>query len=138
MILDKCIVLRILTLTGCPLCRERHPMCRLKNHTVIKIWLLVGFHPATRSVESTPADNTRKRVWQSIEKEKRKKERSKFNITIIRNFTRRNYRFWESVPMERSYLYMRSGDFYCSWGGGGSMRSPVGKPALHLDHCIIG
>ena len=25
--------------------------------------LLVGFHPATWSVQSTPADNTRKRVW---------------------------------------------------------------------------
>ena len=46
-------------------------MCRLKNPTVI--WLLVGFHPATRSVQSTPADNTRKRVWQYIEKEKERK-----------------------------------------------------------------
>ena len=35
-------------------------LCRLKNPTVISIWLLVGFHPATRSVQSTPADNTRK------------------------------------------------------------------------------
>ena len=55
-------------------------MCRLKNPTVISIWLLVavvGFHPATRSVQSTPADNTRKRVWQYIEKERRKKERKK-------------------------------------------------------------
>ena len=33
--LDKCIVLRIGTLTGCPLCRESHPLCRLKNPTVI-------------------------------------------------------------------------------------------------------
>ena len=41
--------------------------------TVISIWLLVGFHPATRSVQSTPADNTRKRVWQYIEKEKERK-----------------------------------------------------------------
>ena len=69
MTLDKCIVLRIGTLTGCPLCRESHPLCRLKNPTVISIWLLVGFHPATRSVQSTPADNTQKRVWQYIEKE---------------------------------------------------------------------
>ena len=76
MTLDKCIVLRIGTLTGCPLCRESHPMCRLKNPTV-KIWSLVGFHPATRSVQSTPADNTRKRVWQYIEKE-RKKEKTLF------------------------------------------------------------
>ena len=43
-----------------------HPLCRLKNPTV-----LVGFHPATRSVQSTPADNTRKRVWQYIEKERK-------------------------------------------------------------------
>ena len=43
-------------------------MCRLKNPMVISIWLLVGFHPANRSVQSTPADNTRKRVWQYIEK----------------------------------------------------------------------
>ena len=45
------------------------PLCRLKNPTVISILLLVGFHPATRSVQSTPADNTGKRVWQYIEKE---------------------------------------------------------------------
>ena len=70
MTLDKCIILQIGTLTGCPQCRESHPLCRLKNPTVISIWLLVGFHPATRSVQSTPADNTRKRVWQYIEKEK--------------------------------------------------------------------
>ena len=78
MTLDKCIVLRIRTLTGCPLCRESHTLCRQKNPTVISIWLLVGFHPATRSVQSTTADNTRKRVWQYIEKEReRKKERKK-------------------------------------------------------------
>ena len=53
--------------------RESHPLCRLKNPTVISIWLLVGFHPATRSVQSTPADNTRKRVWQYIKKEKKDK-----------------------------------------------------------------
>ena len=35
MTLDKCIVLQIGTLTGCPLCRESHPLCRLKNPTVI-------------------------------------------------------------------------------------------------------
>ena len=34
------------TLTGCLLCRESHPLCRLNNPTVIKIWLLIGFHPA--------------------------------------------------------------------------------------------
>ena len=37
---------------------------------IISIWLLVGFHAATLSVQSTPADNTRKRAWQYIEKEK--------------------------------------------------------------------
>ena len=57
MTVDKCIVLRIGTLTGCPLCRESHPLCRLKNPAVISIWLLVGFYPATRSVQCTPADN---------------------------------------------------------------------------------
>ena len=46
MTLDKCIVLWIGTLTGCPLCRESHPLCRLKNPKIISIWLLVGFHPA--------------------------------------------------------------------------------------------
>ena len=61
MTLDKCIVLRFGMLTGWPLCRESHPLCRLKNPTVILIWLLVGFHPATWSVQCTPADNTRKR-----------------------------------------------------------------------------
>ena len=78
MTLDKCIVLRIGMLTGCPLCRESHPLCRLKSPTGISIWLLVGFHPATRSVQSTPADNTQKRVWQYIEKE-RKKNRDGFS-----------------------------------------------------------
>ena len=48
--------------TGCPLCRESHPLCRLKNPTVISIWLLVGFHPATRSVQCTHADYARKRA----------------------------------------------------------------------------
>ena len=71
MTLNKCIVLPIGTLTGHPLCRESHPLCRLKSPTVISIWLLVGFHPATRNVQSTPADNTWKRVWQYIEKERK-------------------------------------------------------------------
>ena len=58
----KYIVLRIGALTGCPLYKESHPLCRVKEPTIIKIWLLLGFHPATRIVQSTPADNTRKRV----------------------------------------------------------------------------
>ena len=41
---------------------------------VISIWLLVGFHPATWNVQSTPADNTRNRVCQYIEKERKKKD----------------------------------------------------------------
>ena len=65
----KCIVLWIWTLTGCPLYRESHPLCWLKNPTVISIWLIVGFYPATRSVQSTPANYTRKRVWKYIKKE---------------------------------------------------------------------
>ena len=68
---DKCIVLRIGTLTGCPLCRESHPLCRLKNPTVISIWLLLGCHPATRSVQCTPADNARKRAPGSIYRRRR-------------------------------------------------------------------
>ena len=52
MTLNKCAVLWIGTLTGCPLCRESHPSCKLKNPTVIQIWLLIGFHPATRSVQT--------------------------------------------------------------------------------------
>ena len=56
--------------SGCPLYKESHNLCRLKNPTVILIWLLVSIHPATRSVHSTPANNTRKRVWQYIEKER--------------------------------------------------------------------
>ena len=35
MTLNKCPVLRIGTLTGGPLCRESHPLCRLKNPTVV-------------------------------------------------------------------------------------------------------
>ena len=71
MTLDKCIFLRIGALTGCLLCRESHPLYRLKNPKVISIWLLVGFHPSMRSVQSTPADITQKRVWQYIEKERK-------------------------------------------------------------------
>ena len=33
--LDKFTILWIKTLTGCPLCRESHPLCRLKNPMVI-------------------------------------------------------------------------------------------------------
>ena len=72
MTLDKCIVLRIRTLTGCPLNRESHPLCRLKNPTVIFRWLLVGFHPATRSVQCSSADNARKRAPGSIYIERKK------------------------------------------------------------------
>ena len=52
------------------------PLVQVKEPYGNLIWLLVGFHPAPRSVQSTPVDNTRKRVWQYIEEE-RKKERKK-------------------------------------------------------------
>ena len=35
MTLNKSAVLRIGTLTGGPLCRDSHPLCRLKNPTVV-------------------------------------------------------------------------------------------------------
>ena len=57
--------------------------------------LLVGFHPATQSVQSTPADNAREGVRQYIEKEKRKKERVlnsfyvlKVKVSSFENFMR--------------------------------------------------
>ena len=37
MTLNKCAVLRIGALTGGPLCRESHLLCRLKNPTVVYI-----------------------------------------------------------------------------------------------------
>ena len=46
--LDKCAVLRIGTLTGGQLCRESHPMCRLKNPAV-------AFILQNRCVQRTPA-----------------------------------------------------------------------------------
>ena len=84
MTLDKCIVLRIVTLNGCPLCRESHPLCRLKNPTVISIWLLVGFHAVTRSVHGRPVDNTRKRIWQYIDTER------KNNVKLLCGVTKTN------------------------------------------------
>ena len=57
--LDKCIVLQIGMLTGCLL-------CRLKNSTLIWIWLLLGFHPATQSAQCTPTNNARKGAPGSI------------------------------------------------------------------------
>ena len=62
MTLNKCAVLPTGMLTRCSMCREVNPLCRLK--TVIWIWLLVGFHLATRSVQSTPADNACKSARQ--------------------------------------------------------------------------
>ena len=65
-------ILRIGALTGCHLCRESHPLCRLKNPSLD----MVTHRLSTCSPEwqSTPADNTLKRVWQYIEKEKGKKD----------------------------------------------------------------
>ena len=51
----------------------KSPPVQVKNPTVISIWLLVGFHPATRSVQCTPADNARKRAPGSIERKKDRK-----------------------------------------------------------------
>ena len=48
----------------------------LVTSTVILIWLLEGFHPAPQSEQSTPADNTGKRVWQYIEKESKTQQKS--------------------------------------------------------------
>ena len=48
------------------------PLVQVKEPYGNSIRLLVGFHPATQSVPCTPADNTRKRVWQYIEKERKK------------------------------------------------------------------
>ena len=75
-----------------PVQRESHPLCRLKNPMVIYIWLLVGFHPATLGVQSTPTDNTQKRVWQYIEKEKKKVSCIQFkdNVDILENETNDN------------------------------------------------
>ena len=46
----------------------------------------VGFHPATRSVHSTPADNTRRRVWprdwQYIEKERLKDLKQETSLIV--------------------------------------------------------
>ena len=53
----------------------KSPPVQVKEPYGNLIWLLVGFHPATRSVLSTPADSTRKRVWQYIEKERKKDSR---------------------------------------------------------------
>ena len=66
--LDKCASLQIRTVTGRPLCRESHPLCRLKNPTVIDVATL-----ATQSVQSTHMDNAREGVRQYIEKEKERK-----------------------------------------------------------------
>ena len=106
MTLDKCIVLRIGTLTGCPLCRESHPLCRLKNPTVISIWLLVGFHPATRSVQSTPADNARKRVWQYIEKERKSLGGPFIRKKMLHNKFKKfkNNSNWENYRKQRNYV----------------------------------
>ena len=41
----------------------KSPLVQVKKPTVIKIWLLIGFHPATRIVQSTPADNAREGIF---------------------------------------------------------------------------
>ena len=54
-----------------PLVQGKAPPVQVKEPFGNLDMVLVGFHPATRSVQSTPADNTRKRVWQYIEKERK-------------------------------------------------------------------
>ena len=52
-------------------CDGRGTLVQVKNPTIIKIWLLLGFYPATRSVQSTPADNAREGVRQYIKVERK-------------------------------------------------------------------
>ena len=53
-----------------PVQRKSPPVQVNEPYSNLDMWLLVGLHTATRSVQSTPVDNTPKRVWQNIEKEK--------------------------------------------------------------------
>ena len=76
MTLDKCAVLQIRTITGCPQFRKIHALFKLKNPIIILICSLVGFHPATGSVQSTAADNTREGVRQYIEIERKSEQQS--------------------------------------------------------------
>ena len=48
------------------------------------MWLLLGFHAATRSVQSTPADSSRKRVLQYIEKERQFTDRTEDNPRTLK------------------------------------------------------
>ena len=80
---------------------ESHPLCRLKKPTVISIWLLVGFHPATWSVQSTPADNPRKRVWQYIEKEKESQYHKVLVLIPVKAYRQSSDFIW---PFLRPYM----------------------------------
>ena len=60
MTLNKCAVLRIGTLTGGSLCRESHPLCRLKNRTVVYM-ITYTLIQQNRCVQCTPAHNPRER-----------------------------------------------------------------------------
>ena len=55
-------------LTGCPV-QGKSPLVQVKEpygNIDMVTFELVGFHPATGSVQCTPADNARKRVPGSI------------------------------------------------------------------------
>ena len=69
MTLSKCAVLQIGTLTGGPLCRESHPLCRIKNHTVVHGHLYT-FILQNRSVQCTPVHNPRERGCSSMYRKK--------------------------------------------------------------------
>ena len=49
------------------------PSVLLAVLVMLFMWVFEGFHPATWSLQSTLADNTRKRVWQYIEKERERR-----------------------------------------------------------------
>ena len=59
---NNCAVLRIGTLTGGPLCRESHPLCRLKNPIVVYMITYRLSSCKNRCVQYTPAHNPRERV----------------------------------------------------------------------------
>ena len=58
----------------------------------IFIWLHEGVHPATWRLQSTPAGNARKRVWQYIEKETNKTICMQPTIVECERYVSQNYR----------------------------------------------
>ena len=73
MTLDKCIVLRNQDVNWMSAVHGKSPPAQVKEpYSNLDTVTCIGFHPATRSVQSTLANNTQKRVWQYIEKERKK------------------------------------------------------------------